>query len=195
MSGWGAGLPSLGGASGGVGHTQGAVGSLWALSWCRRCHRCPWCPGAGMPRVWWVLGEWRVPWVPKMPVVEGVAPGSHKADWMGGGSGRVRIFESGVVSCIRLVSHRNSQASMRVDTSGLGGWSVWGPTFFMAGKGFTLVVGAPPWVYSSSGFLSSGSGPTPCPEASHCHLSILFTTWQQWLLLTHLDPWMLPKTE
>ena len=61
-----------------------------------------------------------MPWVPKMPVVEGVAPGSHKADWMGGGSGRVRIFESGVVSCIRLVSHRNSQASMRVDTSGLG---------------------------------------------------------------------------
>lgn len=113
----------------------------------------------------------------------------------GWGSGRVRIFESGVVSCIQMVSQKNSQASMRVDTSGLGGWSIWRLKFFTAGKGFTVVVGAPPWVYSSSGFLSSGSGPTPCPEPSHCHQRILFTKWQEWLLLTHLHPWMLPKTE
>ena len=84
---------------------------------------------------------------------------------------------------------------MRMDTSGLGGWSFEGLKFFSAGKGFTVVVGAPPGVYSSSGFLSSGSGPTLCPEASHCHLRILFTKWQEWLLLTHLDPWMFPKME
>ena len=99
VNGWGVLLPSLGGASGSVGHTQGALGSLWALSWCpwhRRCpwccwcHRCHWCPGAGMPQVWQVLGEWWAPWVRKMPLVEGVAPGSHKADGMSGG-----VVESG----------------------------------------------------------------------------------------------------
>ena len=143
-------------------------GGCWGSGRCLGCRKC----------LWW--REW---------------PQGHtrQTGWVG--SGRVRIFESGVVSCIRMVSQKNSQASMRVDTSGLGGWSVWRLKFFTAGKGFTVVVGVPPWVYSSSGFLSSGSGPTPCPEPLHCHQRILFTKWQEWLLLTHLHPWMLPKTE
>ena len=84
----------------------------------------------------------------------------------GWGSGRVRIFESGVVSCIRMVSQKNSQASMRVDTSGLGGWSFWVLEFVMGGGAAQSVYGAPPWVYSCTGFLTSGSGPTSSSEAS-----------------------------
>ena len=79
------------------------------------------------------------------------------------------IFESWVVSCIRMVSHRNSQDEMKMDTSGLGGWSFWVLEFIMGGGASQSGYGAPPWVYLHTGFLTSGSGPTSSSEA--CALS------------------------
>ena len=57
-----------------------------------------------------------------------------------------------------MVSHRNSQDEMKVDTSGLGGWSFGVQEFVMGGGAAQSGCRAPPWVYSLTGFLTSGSG-------------------------------------
>ena len=75
-----------------------------------------------------------------------------------------------------MVSHRNSQDEMKVDTSGLGGWSFWVLEFVMGGGAAQSVYGAPPWVYSCTGFLTSGSGPTSSSEASMLSPSDLLHT-------------------
>ena len=102
----------------------------------------------------------------KMLLVKGMAPGSHETDGVGGGFVGLVIFESWVVSCIQMVSHRTSQDEMKMDTSGLGGWSFWVLEFIMGGGASQSGYGAPPWVYSHTGFLTSGSGPTSSSEAS-----------------------------
>ena len=60
-----------------------------------------------------------------MPLLDGEASESHEEDGMGGGVVGLVIlsYESLVVSGIPMVSSGNSQAGMKVDTSGLGGWS------------------------------------------------------------------------
>ena len=50
--------------------------------------------------VQWVLAMWQVPWLGKTPLVEGMAPGSLKADVVGEGVVVCVIFESWVESCI-----------------------------------------------------------------------------------------------
>ena len=60
-----------------------------------------------------------------MLLLESEAPESHEEDGMGRGVVGLVIlsFELSVVSSIPMVSSGNSQAGMKADTSGLGGWS------------------------------------------------------------------------
>lgn len=60
-----------------------------------------------------------------MPLLESEAPESHEENGMGGGVAGLVIlsFELSVVSSIPMVSSGNSQAGMKVDTSGLRGWN------------------------------------------------------------------------
>ena len=80
-----------------------------------------------------------------MPLLDGEASESHEEDGMGGGVVGLVIlsYESLVVSGIPMVSSGNSQAGMKVDTSGLGGWSFWVLEFSVAREGFTRMVQDP----------------------------------------------------